>query len=109
MKVWLLLAGAVACGFLAWGGFGSEAGASEQLAYWRDGQPKLRAHLVEGQRHGEFTSWHENGQVEARGRYEQGQRTGAWQYWHADGSPDQARSGSYAGGVRVADPLTAAR
>jgi hypothetical protein len=74
--------------------------------FFEDGSPRSQATLRQGRFHGPARTWHRGHRLASQGEYVHGERQGPWLFRHPDGRPDEALSGFYENGVRVA-PLGA--
>jgi antitoxin component YwqK of YwqJK toxin-antitoxin module len=72
----------------------------EWTGWHPNGQRKHRGSFLAGKEQGLWTYWYPHGQKHAEGAFSGGRRHGDWKDWLEDGSPDTARSGRYAQGVR---------
>lgn len=73
---------------------------------WADGTPKESAVFRGDLRHGPCERFHPDGRPRARGTFHDGRMVGEWHFFQPDGTRDEARSGHYEDGTRVA-PLGA--
>lgn len=51
----------------------------------QDGTLRKQGQLLDGEKHGEWRTWHSTGKLAAIAHYELGERTGHWQSWYPDG------------------------
>lgn len=91
---------------LSGGGSRPWGDANVHATFFEDGSPRSRATLSQGRLHGAARTWHRGHRPASEGEYVHGERQGPWRFRHPDGRLDEARSGYYENGVRVAPLAT---
>jgi len=77
--------------------------AEAQTTYYANGQLQSECGVADGRRHGTYRRWTADGVLVAEGRFEHGEKSGDWTCRLPDGTLDEALSGVWRDGVRIAD------
>ncbi len=78
---------------------GNDERHGDWTSWHENGQRQLEGTYDHGVQVGTFVWWHSNGQIALKGRYEDGKQEGAWTWWHANGQ--KSIHGQYAHGSPV--------
>lgn len=95
--------------FFAFGGLRAESSgplSNAQTSYYPNGQLQCEFEVENGRKEGLCRRYAPDGRLEAEGRYAAGKMDGEWSFWLADGTRDDAKSGVYRDGERLASSAT---
>lgn len=82
----------------------SRWGDSRFLERYPDGSLAVEGEYLDGERAGDWTSWHPEGSVQLEGQYAGGERVGRWRSYHPNGQLQS--EGPYSGGQREGSWVT---
>ena len=74
------------------------------LEHYGDGALAVEGQYQDGERAGEWSSWHPDGALQLEGQYEDGRRVGRWKAYHPNGQ--LLSEGQYQGGEREGQWVT---
>lgn len=97
----ILLLGLVGLGMRAAGEGPSEL-SGVRTTCWPNGSQREEATYSDGLRDGPCERWHDDGTPRAAGRYQAGRMVDEWRFYDENGALDDARSGLYEAGERIA-------
>lgn len=99
----LAIAGVLGLGTSLYFAYGRPADAERaQTTYFASGRIESKIEYEAGKRQGLAERWLPNGTKVSEGHYEDGRMEGAWQFWNTDGTLNEARSGQYRAGQKLA-------